>query len=87
MTKKHKPMSDEMLQKMKDLGVQVINMPDFKGVENLDDIDDVTLFSHLVPLMTGIAEAMGKPAPTHKEIKEALAKARELSKLQSSKEE
>ena len=88
--KKDKQISDEMLEELKRQGVKVISLPNLRGsvdMDNMDDIDDITLFSELVPLMTEVAVALGRPAPSHKEIKEALQRIRKLSKLQSSKEE
>lgn len=86
MTKRYGQISDATLEKMRTLGVHIINIPNQIDFDDIDDIDDITLFAHLSPFMIGLAEALGTPPPSHKDIKDLLEKTRQLAKLQAAKE-
>ena len=84
MTKKRRPISDAEMEKMRDLGVQFIDLPTLGNI-NIEDLDDIALFAQLTPIMIVVAEALGKPVPSHKEIRNALIDVRKLAKLQFTK--
>lgn len=86
MTKKHKPISDAEIEKMRDLGVHFMDVPNIGSID-LDDLDDIALFAQLAPIMVAVAEALGQPVPSHKKIKDALVDVRALAKLRSAKKE